>query len=82
MVQIVLCPLTLFFLVAMFARIILSYFPLTEGGPMAAIFSFTYTITEPILGPVRRMIPPMGMFDVSSMIVLFGVYIIRGVLGC
>ena len=27
-------------------------------------------ITEPVLGPIRRVIPPMGMFDLTPMIAL------------
>jgi len=54
---------------------------------MAQIFSFLYTVTEPVLGPVRRAIPPIGMggmgFDLSPIIVIFGVQILeRVVFGC
>jgi YggT family protein len=31
---------------------------------------FVYTITEPVLGPARRLIPSVGMFDISAMVVL------------
>jgi YggT family protein len=31
---------------------------------------FLVRITEPILGPFRRIIPPLGMFDISPIIVL------------
>lgn len=31
---------------------------------------FLVMATEPILGPFRRIIPPLGMFDISPMIVL------------
>jgi YggT family protein len=31
---------------------------------------FLVRVTEPILGPFRRIIPPLGMFDISPMIVL------------
>ena len=32
---------------------------------------FVYTLTEPVLGPARRLIPAVGMFDISAMVVLF-----------
>lgn len=32
--------------------------------------SFVYTVTEPILAPARKIIPTVGMFDISAMIVL------------
>ncbi|MCM3872836.1 MAG: YggT family protein [Pyrinomonadaceae bacterium] len=31
---------------------------------------FLVRVTEPILGPFRKIIPPLGMFDVSPMVVL------------
>ncbi|MEA3055209.1 MAG: YggT family protein [Actinomycetota bacterium] len=81
------CSLLNLYLILLFARIILSWFPVSPGGTMAQIFSFLYTVTEPVLGPVRRAIPPIGMggmgFDLSPIIVIFGVQIIeRVVFGC
>jgi YggT family protein len=73
-VENILCPLLQLYLIALFARIILSWFPISPGGAMASIYSFLYTITEPVLGPVRRVIPPIGgggmAFDLSPIIVL------------
>jgi YggT family protein len=47
---------------------------------MASIFSFLFSITEPVLGPVRRVLPPVrlgGMgLDFSPIVVLFGVQIL------
>ena len=34
------------------------------------IMRFLFLVTEPVLGPFRRLIPPVGMFDISPMIVL------------
>jgi len=81
------CSLLNLYLILLFARIILSWFPVSPGGAMAQIFSFLYTVTEPVLGPVRRAIPPIGMggmgFDLSPIIVIFGVQILeRVVFGC
>ena len=64
------------YLFAIFARIVLSWFPVSEGGAMAQIFSFLYTITEPVLGPVRRIVPPMGGFDLSPIIVIIGIQVL------
>ncbi len=79
-----LCTILDLYLLALFARIILSWFPISPGGAMAQIFSILYTVTEPVLGPVRRAVPPIGgAFDISPIIVLFGIQIISGViLGC
>jgi YggT family protein len=57
-----------------FVRVILSWFPLQPGGVMAQINSFIYAITEPVLGPIRRVMPGVGVggmgLDFSPLIVL------------
>jgi YggT family protein len=69
-----LCRLGQLYLIVLFARILLSWFPLSPGSPMASIFSFVYSATEPVLGPVRRIMPPVGMggmgLDLSPIIVI------------
>ena len=49
------------------ARVILSY---VDPGGRSRFGAFVVSTTEPILGPVRRALPPTGMFDLSPMIVL------------
>jgi YggT family protein len=77
-----LCTLFNLYLIAVFARIILSWFPIDPGGALAQVFTFLYTITEPVLGPVRRMMPTIGMFDISPIVVIFGLRIVAGIVGC
>ena len=72
-----LCVLSQLYLVVIFARIILSWFPITPGSGLASIFSLLYTLTEPVLGPVRRLIPATSIgIDFSPIIVLFGFQLI------
>jgi YggT family protein len=54
-------------------RVLLSWF---DPVGRTQIGAFVVAATEPILAPVRRVLPPMGMFDLSPMIVL----IVLGVL--
>ncbi len=35
-------------------------------------------ITYPVVAPVQRIIPPIGMIDISLMIVLLGLYLLNG----
>jgi uncharacterized protein YggT (Ycf19 family) len=78
-----LCYLLSAYLIAVFARIILSWFPIQQGSVIAQVFTFLYTVTEPVLGPVRRAMPPMGGFDFSPIVVLLGIEIIQSlVLDC
>ncbi len=70
------------YLVAVFARILFSWIPITPGTTLASIHSVLYNVTEPVLGPVRRAIPPMRMgamaLDLSPLIVLIGGQILLG----
>ncbi len=49
------------------ARIILSW-GMSYGN---RVMRFLVRVTDPILVPFRRLIPPVGMFDISPIIVLF-----------
>jgi len=53
--------------IAIFARAILSWFPLGYNNP---VIRFLFNITEPILMPLRRVIPKLGMLDISPMIAI------------
>jgi len=68
-------------MIILFARIILSWFPVDPGSPVATVFGFLYAITEPVLGPIRRVVPPLGMggmgLDLSPLIVFFAIRILQ-----
>ena len=82
----IICLIGQLYFFALFARIILSWFPLQPNGAGAQAFSLLYTVTEPVLGPVRRAIPPVrigGMgLDVSVIIGVFGLQILWRAIGC
>lgn len=75
-----LCALITVYLVVLFARVVLSWFPVRSGSPMAGLYSLLYDLTEPVLAPVRRVIPPAGMFDLSVLVVSFGLILLRSVI--
>ncbi|MBU7008588.1 YggT family protein [Phosphitispora fastidiosa] len=53
------------------ARIILSFIPMfTRIDPYHPLIRFVMEITEPLMAPFRRLIPPVGGLDLSP-IVLF-----------
>ena len=49
-----------------FLRFLASWFVFTRKTFLA----FVMRVTDPIMRPVQRLIPPMGMFDISAMLVL------------
>jgi YggT family protein len=63
-----------------FARIILSWVRVEPGTGLASVASVVYNLTEPVLGPIRSVIPPMRMgmaaLDLSPLIVFFVILVI------
>ncbi len=68
------------FLYAVIIRAILSWFVNANMGPNP-LLSIINSITEPLLGPARKIIPPVGMFDLSALVVILILYSILIVLG-
>ena len=50
-------------------RIVMSWFPPASGG-MRGFHDLLMRLTEPVLGPVRRRLPPLGGLDLSPIVVL------------
>ncbi len=69
---------------AILARVILSFIvPMAGDRPhpiLVTIATFVNQITEPILAPLRRVLPTFGAFDFSPMVALIVLWIIREVL--
>lgn len=45
-------------------------------GPLSRI---TYQLTEPMLAPIRKMLPSTGMVDWSPMVLIFGLIVLRSI---
>lgn len=58
------------------AHVILSYFM----SPYHPIRSFVDRMVEPLLAPIRRVVPLVGMFDFSPIILIILVQLIARVL--
>ena len=72
-----LCSLISVYYIVLLARVFLSWFPLQPGTAMASIASIIYQLTEPVMGPVRRLIPTVGMIDISPIVVFIGLQILQ-----
>jgi|GEM_PF-6333925 len=57
---------------------ITSFFPLSPSGFMAQIRGILAQIFEPILQFLRKFIPSVGMFDLSGIVLIFGIIILQG----
>jgi YggT family protein len=71
---VIICRLVQAYIIVIFVRVILSWFPISPGTALAGIYSFVYSITEPVLGPIRRLMPGVGFggmgLDLSPIIVI------------
>ncbi len=52
------------------ARALLSWFNFGPSSPFRPLADGVYRVTEPVLAPVRRALPPMGGIDVSVLLVI------------
>ena len=53
--------------IAIFLRVILSWF---SQGPTNMLTNILYQVTEPILAPLRRIIPRVGMLDFTPLVAI------------
>ena len=56
--------------VAMIGRVLLSWFNVSQTSPFYPIVRILYQITEPVLYPIRRVLPTFGMLDFSPMVAI------------
>jgi YggT family protein len=69
------------YLVVLFARAVTSWFPPPRPGtPFAFVTQLLRDLTEPLLAPLRRVIPPAGPFDLSFMVLFFILLILQSTL--
>lgn len=54
-------------IVAIVMRSLLSWFPISRGNSFT---NLVYQVTEPLLAPVRRMLPRTSFLDFSAMLVI------------
>jgi len=57
--------------------VILSWVPLDRRNPLVTI---THGLTEPVLAPIRNVLPPMGGVDFSAMVLLIVLQLLKGFL--
>jgi YggT family protein len=79
-VALVCLALTAYYLI-LIGRVILSWFPMQPGTAMAGVYDFLRRLTDPVLEPLRRVIPPLGgggmAIDLSPLVLFFGIFIIQ-----
>ena len=59
------------FIIVVLVRVAFSW---VNPNPTNSVSRFTWQITEPILAPVRRMLPPVSGIDLSPLVVTVAAY--------
>ena len=59
------------------ARVLMSWF---NPNPHNPIVDAINRLTEPVLGPIRRLLPPMGGFDLSPLVVFVILMLLKGII--
>ena len=63
--------------IALFARVISSWFRVSPYSPW---IRWAFVLTEWMLAPLRRVIPTLGMVDVTPIVAYFGLSLLQGIL--
>ncbi len=59
-------------------RVLMSWFPIDPNNPIVRLL---IDVTEPVLAPFRRIIPRIGMFDLSPLAALLVIQFLGGIIG-
>ncbi|MDP6776465.1 MAG: YggT family protein [Candidatus Latescibacteria bacterium] len=65
------------YMVVLFIRVILSWVSVNPYNPMVQVLD---RLTEPVLAPIRRVIPSFGGLDLSPLVVFVGIMVLKRIL--
>jgi len=63
--------------IVLIARALCSWFDPTFRSSIGRVL---FEITEPLLAPIRQVVPPVGMLDLSILVAFFILFILRQLL--
>lgn len=72
--------INLLFTLYSFAIIVRAFLPMLGVSYYHPVMRFLIEITEPLLGPLRRFVPPLGGLDFSPMVALIIIWVVEQVL--
>lgn len=79
-----LCWLIQAYALVVFARIVFEWIPVSDEHPLARVRSVLRNLTEPLLRPLRTIIPPIRMggvgLDLSPLVLILGLSVLGGVI--
>ncbi len=82
--MVIVCGLLQLYVLLIVLRVVMSWFPVSPSGTLETVAGFLYMLTDPVLGPLRRLLPPVRMgamaLDLSPIVAFFGLSVLRGIL--
>lgn len=72
--------LGLLYVVFLVGRAVLSWFPIEPRSVMGKVNHLLWVLTEPYVRLFRRVVPPVGMLDVSYMLAVLVVWLVSELL--
>lgn len=77
----IVCRLLSIYYIILLVRVFSSWFPIPPSGPIRQLLDLVYAVTDPVLGLVRGLLPPVRMggmgLDLSPIIVFVVLSIVR-----
>jgi YggT family protein len=74
----IVCAVLQLYILALILRAVLSWFPVSPNSGLIPVLRGLDTIINPVLLPLRRVIPPIGMFDMSFLVLIIAVELVHG----
>jgi uncharacterized protein YggT (Ycf19 family) len=66
-----------FYSLIVFVSVVLSWLRLSDDNPVVRVVAL---LTEPLLKPIRKVMPDIGGFDLSPMVLLIAIRVLKAVL--
>jgi len=66
-----------FYSLIVIVSVVLSWLRLSPDNPVVRVVTL---LTEPVLKPIRKIMPDIGGFDLSPMVLLFAIWLLKSVL--
>jgi YggT family protein len=76
----IICGLLSLYLLVLFVRAVMSWFPIRPDSGLIPVLRAMDTVIDPVLQPLRRIIPPAGMFDLSYLALVIIILVVQGAL--
>jgi len=75
----VVCGLLQVYILVLFVRAVLSWFPIRPDSGLVPVIRALDAVIDPAVRPLRRVIPPAGMLDLSYLVLFIIVIVIHSI---